>query len=226
MTFDNPTAYKLIIFDWDGTLMDSQQRIVNCLSASAADLELPGLMPSVLKNIIGLGLNEAILSLYPELDPQQLQTFAERYRYHFLTANDTPTGLFDNVRNMLQELIKAGFLLAIATGKARRGLNHVLQETQLNDMFHGSRCADETRSKPHPQMLEELLDEFGLLPNEAIMVGDTEYDMIMASSVGMDRLAVSYGVHDKTALLQHEPLDCVDNVNELTLWLTRCRSGW
>jgi phosphoglycolate phosphatase len=223
---DRTAAYKLIIFDWDGTLMDSQERIVNCLSAAAADLVLPELHPSVLKNIIGLGLNEAILSLYPGLDTQQVQAFADRYRYHFLTADDTPMGVFENVHNMLQVLIDHGFLLAIATGKARRGLNQVLQETQLGELFQGSRCADETRSKPHPQMLLELLDEFGLTSEEAIMVGDTEYDMIMANSINMDGLAVSYGVHEKEALLKHNPLDCVDTIDELFHWLTHCQSAW
>ena len=226
MANDSPVTYKLIIFDWDGTLMDSQERIVNCLSASAVDLNLIKLEPSVLKHVIGLGLTEAIMTLYPELETPQVQSFAERYRYHFLTANDTPMGLFKNVQILLQTLNEQGFLLAIATGKARRGLDRVLQQTQLVDMFHGSRCADETRSKPHPLMLEELLNEFGLTPDEAIMIGDTEYDMMMADSIKMDRLAVGYGVHDKQALLKHDPLGCVDSVNALSQWLTNCQSAW
>ena len=198
-------AYKLIIFDWDGTLMDSQARIVACLMSAANDLNLMPLPEKLLKNIIGLGLREAITQLYPQLTEQQITGFADRYRYHFVTANETPSGLFDNVRLMLEQLIARGFMLAVATGKARRGLNQVLKDTGLKDCFHGSRCADETRSKPHPQMLEELLDEFGLLAHEAVMVGDTEYDMLMARSLGMDALAVSYGVHEKQDLLKHEP---------------------
>ncbi len=226
MPNDSPRTYKLIIFDWDGTLMDSQQRIVNCLSAAAEDQSLQGLPPGVLKNVIGLGLNEAILLLYPGLDALQIQTFADRYRYHFLHANDTPMDLFENVNSMLQTLNSQGFLLAIATGKARRGLDQVLQQTQLAELFHASRCADETRSKPHPQMLEELLQEFALSHNEAIMVGDTEYDMIMAHTLNMDSLAVSYGVHERQALLGHKPLDCVDSIDQLSRWLSSCECDW
>ncbi len=217
-------AYKLIIFDWDGTLMDSQARIVACLKCAADDLQLNQLTEKTLKNIIGLGLREAISTLYPQLQDEQITRFADRYRYHFLTANDTPSGLFEDVQQMLEGLIKKGFMLAIATGKARRGLEPVLRETGLKHLFHGSRCADETRSKPHPQMLEELLDEFGVMANDAVMVGDTEYDMLMANSIGMDALAVSYGVHDKNEILKHEPLSCVDSISELSEWLLNCEN--
>ena len=215
-------AYKLIIFDWDGTLMDSQARIVACLMSAADDLNLQQLSVNQLKHVIGLGLREAIAKLYPQLSHDQITFFADRYRYHFVTANETPSGLFEHVRLMLEQLIAKGFMLAVATGKARRGLDQVLNDTGLNDCFHGSRCADETRSKPHPQMLEELLDEFGLMPNDAIMVGDTEYDMLMARTLGMDALAVSYGVHEKTSLLKHQPVSCVDNITELSQWLLQC----
>jgi len=215
-------VYKLIIFDWDGTLMDSQARIVACLQIAAEEMQLPPLTEDTLKKVIGLGLNEAVLSLYPHLQNDQVVYFADRYRYHFITANDTPSGLFKDVRLMLERLIDRGFMLAIATGKARRGLEPVLAETGLKSLFHGSRCADETRSKPHPQMLEELLDEFAVTADETIMVGDTEYDMLMAKSLGMDALAVSYGVHDKADILKHEPLSCVDSVSELSKWLLNC----
>jgi phosphoglycolate phosphatase len=215
-------AYKLIIFDWDGTLMDSEARIVACLGESAVDLSLPVLGKEAYRQVIGLGLREAIAHLYKDLQEEQIIHFADRYRYHFVTANETPSGLFDNVRTMLEQLIQKGFMLAVATGKARRGLDRVLQETGLDSCFHGSRCADETRSKPHPQMLEELLDEFGLLTSEAIMVGDTEYDMLMAKTLGMDALAVSYGVHNKQDLLKHQPLGCLDSIEELSQWLLHC----
>lgn len=217
-------AYKLIIFDWDGTLMDSQARIIACLEASANDMNVQLLSAKHYKNVIGLGLKEAILALYPDLHEQQVTDFADRYRYHFVTANDTPSGLFADVRKMLEQLNDKGFMLAIATGKARRGLEHVLNATGLVDCFHGSRCADETRSKPHPQMLEELLDEFGLQSQQAIMVGDTEYDMLMARTLGMDALAVSYGVHEKVELLKHEPISCVDSITELSNWLLQCEA--
>jgi len=215
--------YQLIIFDWDGTLMDSQARIVNCLREAADDLQLIQLPEEQLKNIIGLGLNEAILAIYPHLTVQQISQFAERYRYHFVTANETPSSLFPEVRLMLQQLSDCGFFLAVATGKARRGLEHILRETDLKVFFHGSRCADETRSKPHPQMLEELLEDFSLTVNDAVMVGDTTYDLQMANAINMDAVAVSYGVHDKKNLLKYHPVVCMKNISELTQYLLQCR---
>ena len=215
-------SYQLIIFDWDGTLMDSQARIVACLRAAANDLKLTQLSEKQLKNIIGLGLREAILTLYPALTDDEVIHFSDRYRYHFVTANETPSGLFADVRELLEKLIAQGYMLAVATGKARRGLDLVLQETELKDLFHGSRCADETRSKPHPQMLEELLDDFGLSADQALLIGDTEYDLVMAASVNMDALAVTYGVHDKIDLLKHNPLACLDSISELSQYLLQC----
>ena len=214
--------YKLIIFDWDGTLMDSQARIVACLREAANDSDVEQLAESQLKNIIGLGLNEAISALYPFLTAQRIAQFAERYRYHFVTANETPSALFAGVRNMLQQLLEQDFMLAVATGKARRGLDQVLNDTDLKNHFQGSRCADETRSKPHPQMLEELLDDFAMSADETIMVGDTGYDLLMANSVNMDALAVSYGVNDKKDLLMHNPIACLDSVSELSHYLLQC----
>lgn len=216
--------YKLIVFDWDGTLMDSQARIVACLREAADDLNLIQLAEKQLKNIIGLGLREAIITIYPHLTEQLVTQFADRYRYHFVTANETPSGLFANIRTMLEQLLDNGLMLAVATGKARRGLDQVLEVTDLKSVFHGSRCADETRSKPHPQMLEELLDEFGLTADEAIMVGDTEYDLLMASSLNMDAIAVTYGVHEKNDLLKHNPVACLDSVSELSRYLLQYRS--
>ncbi len=212
------TDYQLIIFDWDGTLMDSQARIVACLEAASDDLQAARLTTLQYKHVIGLGLREAIVQLYQDFTEAQITEFADRYRYHFVTTNETPSGLFKDVRQMLNSLNQSGYMLAVATGKARRGLERVLTDTGLAECFHGSRCADETRSKPHPQMLEELLNEFGLSACEAIMVGDTEYDLLMAGSLGMDALAVSYGVHDKDILLKHQPVACVDSISELSDW--------
>ncbi len=217
--------YQLIIFDWDGTLMDSQARIVNCLREGADDLQVEQLPEIQLKSVIGLGLNEAISTLYPFLTDLQVNEYAERYRYHFITANDTPSGLFADVRIMLEQLLERGFMLAVATGKARRGLDHVLQETGMKSYFHGTRCADETRSKPHPQMLEELLDDFALTAADAIMVGDTGYDLLMANTIKMDTLAVSYGVNEKQDLLKYNPLACMDSISELSQYLLQCRAN-
>ena len=213
------SAYKLIIFDWDGTLMDSEAKIVSCLLASARDLELE--LPTVdeAKNVIGLGLHEACVQLMPGSDHAQHLQMAERYRYHFLIANETPSAMFDGVETMLQSLDETGVFLAIATGKGRQGLDAVLKETDLKHYFHATRTADETVSKPHPQMLHELLDYFGLESNEAIMIGDTEYDLEMASNAKMDSLAVSYGVHEVERLMQHQPRSCVHSIDEMHNWL-------
>lgn len=212
-------SYKLFIFDWDGTLMDSQDRIVSCLHQCQIKMNLAIKTQAEYKNIIGLGLNEAIAQLNPELSTLEIEQFADIYRQSYLSKSHQPLKLFEFVEPMLNELKASGAMLAIATGKARRGLNLALQESGLEHMFHASRCADETFSKPNPQMLIELLDEFALEPQDAIMIGDTEYDLMMAKTINMDSLAVSYGVHEKERLLACEPLDCVDNVEQLATFL-------
>lgn len=211
--------FNLLVFDWDGTLMDSEARIVACLEAAINDLSLEPRETARLRNIIGLGLKEAIDSLYPGQDDAFHQAMVERYRYHFLTANPTHSELFAGAEETVRALNEAGYLLAIATGKGRHGLDMVLAETGLGHYFHATRCADETFSKPHPQMLEELMDELGVEPADTLMIGDTEYDMLMASNARTHALAVSYGVHEKARLLQHEPLHCLDDITELGAWL-------
>lgn len=211
---------KLIVFDWDGTLMDSESRIVNCMRAAINDLGLEARDGDTLKNVIGLGLKEALHALYPDADDEGLVNLVERYRHHFLFEDTTPSELFAGVADMLESLNDAGYFLAIATGKGRPGLNHAMSASGVGHFFHASRCADETRSKPHPQMLHELLDYFGIESNHAIMVGDTEFDLEMASNAQTHSLAVCYGVHHRDRLLNHAPLACVDDVNQLHSWLT------
>lgn len=211
---------KLIIFDWDGTLMDSESRIVNCMRAAIDDLGLPERSRDQLKNVIGLGLREALHMLYPDSDEQRLADLVERYRHHFLFEDTTPSELFDGVADMLASLNSAGYFLAIATGKGRPGLNHALASCNVGHLFHASRCADETRSKPHPQMLEELLDYFAVEPDQSLMIGDTEFDLEMAKNANTHSLAVSYGVHERERLLNHAPLACLDDVNQLHSWLS------
>jgi len=200
--------------------MDSESRIVNCMQAAITDLGLPDRTRDQLKNVIGLGLREALHTLYPESDAGQLADLVERYRHHFLYEDTTPSELFTGVNEMLSSLNDAGYFLAIATGKARPGLNHALASCDVGHLFHASRCADETRSKPHPQMLEELLDYFAVDPDESIMIGDTEFDLEMATNAGTHSLAVCYGVHDRERLLNHTPLACVEDVKELHTWLS------
>jgi len=211
--------YELIVFDWDGTLIDSEARIVNCMRAAINDLDLPTRTHDEMRNVIGLGLHEALATLYPDGDRKSYQDLVDRYRHHFLVEDDTPSELFAGVEKLLATLRDRGHFLAIATGKGRVGLEKALDETGLRDYFHFSRCADETRSKPHPQMLEEIMDRLGMVPQATLMVGDTEYDLQMANNARTDALAVSYGAHDKARLLACNPLDCVDDIAALHGWL-------
>lgn len=211
--------FNLLVFDWDGTVMDSEARIVACLQQAVADLALEERTVEQLRNIIGLGLREAIDSLYPGSDEQLHRSLTERYRYHFLTADPTPSELFAGAYETIEALAEAGYLLAVATGKGRVGLDKVLAETRLGSLFHATRCADETFSKPHPQMLEQLMDELGAEPAQTLMIGDTEYDMLMAANAGTGALAVSYGVHEPDRLFKHNPLGCIDSIGELPGWL-------
>jgi len=211
--------FKLLVFDWDGTLMDSEARIVACMQATARDLglEVPTAVSS--RNIIGLGLKEAVTTLFPGSDDAQVGRVVERYRHHFLVANKTPSALFPGAAEMLNRLVEDDFLLAVATGKGRQGLDLVLKSTGLGPLFHTTRCADETFSKPHPQMLLQILDELGVDAGEALMIGDTEYDLQMAANAEVKSLAVSYGVHSRDRLMQYQPLGCLDAIHELTDWL-------
>jgi phosphoglycolate phosphatase len=212
-------GFELLVFDWDGTLMDSEARIVACMRAAITDLSLAPRDDASIRNIIGLGLTEAIKHLYPGTDLAFATAMIDRYRYHFLTADPTRSELFAGAEETLQTLADAGYLLAVATGKGRVGLDKVLDETGLGRLFHATRCADETFSKPHPLMLEQVMDELGVEPAATLMIGDTEYDMQMASNARTAALAVSYGVHERERLLQHQPLHCIDAITELTEWL-------
>jgi phosphoglycolate phosphatase len=213
--------FKLIVFDWDGTLMDSEARIVSCIQAAFADV---GEMPpprEAARDVIGLGLDEAMTVLWPDGEVDQRRRLVDRYRYHFLGANETEASLFPGARGLLEGLGDRGHLLAVATGKSRRGLEAALASTGLKRIFNATRCADETLSKPHPEMLLQLMNELGTAPSETLMVGDTEYDMQMARNAGVDALAVCYGVHAPERLQRHDPLDCVADLRDIPDWLAR-----
>src|SRR3990172_1368640 len=207
--------FPLLVFDWDGTLMDSEAHIVGCIRASIADLGLPTLDNTAIRNIIGLGLREAINRLFPGSDDSLHEQLAARYRQHFLADDRTPSELFPGVKETLIALHGQGYFLAVATGKGRHGLNSVLHETGCKELFHASRCADECASKPHPQMLLEIMDELNVPPSNTLMIGDTEYDMHMARNAGVAAVAVSCGVHEEQRLLQCEPLLCLTSIAEL-----------
>jgi phosphoglycolate phosphatase len=211
--------FDLIVFDWDGTLMDSEAKIVRCMQAAAVDVGIHDPGAEAIRNIIGLGLNEAMQVLFPEQAPVRRAELVERYRRHFLELDTTGMPLFPGVTQGLTQLTQQGYLLAIATGKARRGLNRVLDDTGTRHLFVSSRCADEAFSKPHPQMLEDILDETGVDAGRALMVGDTVYDMEMARSARVAGLAVSYGVHARERLLDCGALACLDSFPEVCAWV-------
>lgn len=212
--------YPLVIFDWDGTLIDSEARIISSMQAAAVDAQWPEpLTDAAVRNIIGLGLPEAIQTLCPGIDDQQLQQIRTGYSRHFLETSDLEMPLFEGVREGLEKLRQAGFVLTVATGKSRRGLNQVFEETGLDELFVNSRCADETRSKPDPLMLHELLDETGYSVHQAVMVGDTEFDLGMAKNAGMDSVAVNYGAHHPDRLQAYNPVLAIDSFVELVDWL-------
>ena len=211
--------YKLLIFDWDGTIIDSTGRIVSSIRAAARDLELPLPTVDAARDIIGLGLPEAIRTLFPTLGDEVIEPMKQRYAHYYLDADETPVALFPGVAHTLESLRSKGYRLAVATGKSRRGLDHVFAETGLGWLFELSRCADETRSKPDPQMLHEILEHTGVDQDTALMIGDTEYDLEMGRRAGVDTVAVSYGAHHLDRLRPLGPVKTVHQFPELEYWL-------
>ncbi|RDH85244.1 MAG: HAD family hydrolase [endosymbiont of Galathealinum brachiosum] len=217
---NTPLPYKLLIFDWDGTIMDSVARIVDCLRISSEQvLGEEKRSDHELKDVIGLGLREAIQQLHPTSNEKQISEMSDAYRYQYMEVNKTSSVLFDGAEAILENLEMQGYWLAVATGKGRQGLDQVLEITGLRPRFHTTRCASETFSKPHPLMLEEILQQLGLDVEDALMIGDTEYDMEMAKNANMDRLGVSYGVHPTERLMKHQPIGCIDHINQLQNFL-------
>ncbi|MCF6338538.1 MAG: HAD-IA family hydrolase [Gammaproteobacteria bacterium] len=210
-------TYELVVFDWDGTLMDSEAHIVTSMQRTLKDLDLPVLAREKIRDIIGLGLREAILRLLPDCDDDVLLTITERYRHHFFT--DDPCEPFAGAEQVLQDLHEAGYLLAVATGKGRRGLDRVLQSTGFSQYFTETRCADETHSKPHPQMLLDIMDMLDVDAKRTLMVGDTEYDLEMANAACTAAVGVDYGVHTRERLMACSPLACLSSITELPEWL-------
>jgi phosphoglycolate phosphatase len=210
--------YELIVFDWDGTLMDSTGAIVASIKAAAADLGIEPPPEARARHIIGLGLIDALRHALPDLPKERYQDVAQRYRHHYL-SRDQDLLLFEGVENLLADLAEAGHMLAVATGKTRVGLNRAFEVSGIGSRFHGSRCADECRSKPDPQMLEELMDEFGVTAEETLMIGDTTHDLLMARNAGVAALAVTYGAHGREVLAAEAPLFCADSVADLADWL-------
>ncbi|MFQ2046359.1 HAD family hydrolase [Aeromonas veronii] len=212
---------RLAIFDWDGTLMDSVGRIVACVQGAARDCELAVPAPAQIRQIIGLSLDVAMSRLFPlysdsgiAIDRHQIAVLIDRYRHHYL-HDATPSTLFAGTGELLHDLQSRGLQLAVATGKSRRGLDRVLDETGLRPLFVASRGADEARSKPDPMMLEQILDELELSPRQAVMIGDSVHDMAMAEAIAMPRIGVTWGVDSRDALSRHGPVAVVDSMKAL-----------
>lgn len=213
----------LVIFDWDGTLLDSLAKITHCMQLAARDAGLEPLPIENIRGIVGLGLQEALEELYPGITGAPLEQLRQRYSHHFIQKDADPCSLFPGVEETLQELKSAGHHIAVATGKSRRGLNRVLGNLGWESHFHASRCADETASKPNPLMLSELLHELDCPVEEALMVGDTEFDMEMAARLGMRRVAVSYGAHPVVRLNNQQPDAIIHAMPELLQCLETSR---
>lgn len=206
---------SLVIFDWDGTVMDSVGRIVSSMRAAALKSEL--IVPSefAVKQIIGLSLDPAFDALFPGVAEDKRQQLFAHYRDHYVLHDTTPTPLFTGVEQVLAQLKDSNIKLAVATGKQRRGLDRMFAETGLKKYFDTSRCADEAHSKPHPQMLQQILQELDMTAAEAVMIGDTSHDMKMAQAIAMPRIGVTHGVHGRDVLSQYEPKAIIDSIPEL-----------
>lgn len=216
---------KLIIFDWDGTLADSAAMIVGAMQRAIAALGLPPRADESIRELIGLGLNDALLRLYPDADLGHLRRLLDSYRAQWLAEGAGEAPLFAGGMTALRRLHTEGFRLAIATGKSRRGLDRSLaHHLEVRELIVNSRTADETASKPDPLMLRELLADEGLRAEEALMVGDTEFDLAMAAALGMPALGVSCGVHAPQRLLQAGARALLEDVAALPDWLAAQRA--
>jgi phosphoglycolate phosphatase len=205
----------LIVFDWDGTLCDSTGRIVEAMQQAARGLGNQQPAADAVRDVIGLGLPEAMAKLFPELSRGDRDAMREHYSHCYRTLDDKPAGLFPGAMAVMDRLRARGHLLAVATGKGRRGLDRVLEGLAMGEYFDATRCADETSSKPNPRMLHELLAECRVEVSDCLMIGDSVYDLAMAAAAGMDSVGVSYGVHAPQRLMQHDPLAVIDELPQL-----------
>jgi phosphoglycolate phosphatase len=210
--------FDLIAFDWDGTLFDSTALIVRCMQSACSDLGLAVPSDSDAAYVIGLGLHDALRHAAPALPPERYPELGQRYRHHYV-ARQHELVLFPGTLAMLQSLKAGNHLLAVATGKSRRGLDDALQHSQLQAWFDATRTADETAGKPHPMMLQQLMAQLGVRPERTLMIGDTTHDLMLARNAGTARVAVSFGAHEREAFVEHEPLFVAHSTAELHRWL-------
>ncbi|WFE67982.1 HAD-IA family hydrolase [Thiomicrospira sp. R3] len=213
------SRFKVVIFDWDGTLMNSEARIVSAIQVAAKRCGLPVLSAHQSKQIIGLSLDRAIGQLYPQAKSSQVAEMAKAYTQHFLYESEVEMQAYEGAVELLVSLRQAGYLLAVATGKSRKGLDLVLQKSGFGEYFDITRTPIESASKPDPLMLNQILMHLSLKADQALMVGDTTFDMQMAQSIAMPRVAMSHGVHELERLQTFKPLASFDHLNELQAWL-------
>jgi phosphoglycolate phosphatase len=209
--------YKAIIFDWDGTLMDSISKIVETMQSSAEHFGLPTPSYEQAKDVIGISLLPALKKLFNIQDEKVALGLFHTYKKHFKDHAQTSSPLFTGAIELLEKLKQRGYILAVATGKGRQGLEHNWHHSNTKHFFSASKTADDAQSKPSPDMLQQLLSELNLSVHQVLMVGDTTYDMAMAEAINMDRIGVSFGVHSAYTLQKHKPLAVIDVLDELLL---------
>ena len=214
-----PKQFDLLIFDWDGTLMDSAGVIVDSIQRACEDIGLDAPSERASRQIIGLGLIQALQPPLSDLPADDYPRLVERYRHHYL-GRDAQLPLFAGVGSGIRELHESGFTLAVATGKSRLGLERALEASGLGAWFASTRCADQTHSKPHPAMVLELIDELAADPARTLVIGDTSHDLLMASNAGVASLGVTYGAHEAGDLHPHAPLALMNSFDEVYAWLS------
>ncbi len=209
-------AIRLMIFDWDGTLMDSEAHIVASMHHAMDIMGIKRLPEKDISNIIGLGMREALDALFPaeEANDDFAHDFVAGYREHFF-AKSAEQQFFEGALQVLEAMRERGMLLAVATGKSQRGLDLALEQHGLEKYFDATRCADKTASKPDPLMLEQILQVLSIPAEQAVMIGDTEYDLSMAANAGTHAIAANYGVHESSRLLRYKLLASLDAITEL-----------
>ncbi|MCE2916137.1 MAG: HAD-IA family hydrolase [Rubrivivax sp.] len=213
-----PQRFELLVFDWDGTLFDSTGLIARCIQAACRDCDVPVPSDADAAYVIGLGLVDAMRHAAPGLPPERYPELGLRYRHHYF-ASAHEVVLFDGTLPMLHGLKARGHKLAVATGKSRRGLDEALANSQLQGLFEATRTADETRSKPHPLMLEQLMDELATPRARTLMIGDTTHDLQLAANAGVASLGIAHGAHDAELLHRLNPLHVARGTPELHRWL-------
>jgi len=213
--------YKLVVFDWDGTLINSIGRIVSSMQSAARIAGLPVPDEQQTKAVIGLSLPESVEALYPGRTREQELQLIAHYRKYYIELDPTPAPMFYYAIELLTALRDDSKLLALATGKARTGLERVLYETQTKEFFHALRCGDEHASKPSPEMLNSLMEELTISPKDTVMIGDSQLDLQMANNAGIDCIGISHGVHDAKTLARYSPKAIVHSLEELHELLVR-----